>query len=264
MSTVYEQFVQDVYQSLVDQDAVKTIGVRHNVVLTGKSGATHQIDVFWEFELAGQQYRTCVECKHYSSDIKKSHVASFATILDDIGNANGIFVTTEGYQKGAKLLARQRNIRLILLNPTIRAVEMEMVLQVPHVSNFKFEFNAEAARVMLAATGLKTFTFTGTGETAVLREEATGELHDLTKALGALPTEGPARVDLSKYTFKTQIGWIPLVAATFDVKFSEIRESFSIEAEDAVKAIVEDVLANTKHYVNSDGRLIAVPSDQNI
>jgi len=63
----YEELVQEIYQALLDgssdKDKIESTLVQHNVVLQGKSGTSHQIDVYWEFEIAGIKYATIVEVK---------------------------------------------------------------------------------------------------------------------------------------------------------------------------------------------------------
>ena len=51
--TEYEKLVQDIFQAIVDYErcGLKHIAVRHNETIKGISGATHQIDVLWDFEL---------------------------------------------------------------------------------------------------------------------------------------------------------------------------------------------------------------------
>lgn len=48
----YEKFAQEVYQELVNADVVKSTEVRHDIKILGKSGQKHQIDVYWEYEIA--------------------------------------------------------------------------------------------------------------------------------------------------------------------------------------------------------------------
>ena len=52
--TEYEHFVQAIYETLLKADGVESIAVRHDVKLPGKSGCDHQIDVYWEFKVAGR------------------------------------------------------------------------------------------------------------------------------------------------------------------------------------------------------------------
>ena len=51
-NTEYERFTQEIYQQLVNLDVVRTTKVKHDVKLEGRSGQKHQIDVYWEYEIA--------------------------------------------------------------------------------------------------------------------------------------------------------------------------------------------------------------------
>ena len=48
----YERLVQEIYTQILKQENVKNIEVKHNVIIKGKT-VNHQIDVYWEFEMAG-------------------------------------------------------------------------------------------------------------------------------------------------------------------------------------------------------------------
>lgn len=63
----YEKFTQEIYQELVNADVLKTTEVQHNVKLKGRSGQEHQIDVYWEYEIAGTKHKVAIECKNYNS-----------------------------------------------------------------------------------------------------------------------------------------------------------------------------------------------------
>ncbi|MBS1949865.1 MAG: hypothetical protein OJF59_002503 [Cytophagales bacterium] len=109
----YEKFVQDVYQSIVDAQGYANITVQHNVKLKGRSNQEHQIDIYWEFELAGVKNRVAIECKNYSTEVPIGKVRDFYGVLTDIGNINGVMVSTVGFQSGAKEFASHYGIDLI-------------------------------------------------------------------------------------------------------------------------------------------------------
>ena len=111
-NTEYELFTQSVYQQLVDMDVAKVTKVQHNVILEGRSGQKHQIDVYWEYKIAGNKHRVAIECKNYSKPISKDKICAFKGVLDDLNGVNGIMVTKEGYQKGAKEYAKEYGISL--------------------------------------------------------------------------------------------------------------------------------------------------------
>ncbi len=111
-NTEYEKFAQEIYQGLVDADVVKTTNVKHNVKLVGKSGQAHQIDVYWEYEIAGVKHKVAIECKNYNKAVPVGKVRDFYGVLADLNNVAGIMVTKVGYQEGAKDYASHYGISL--------------------------------------------------------------------------------------------------------------------------------------------------------
>lgn len=108
----YEKFTQEIYQELVNADVLKTTKVQHNVKLRGRSGQEHQIDVYWEYEIAGTKHKVAIECKNYNKTVAISKVRDFYGVLCDLNNVAGIMVTKVGYQKGAKEYASEYGISL--------------------------------------------------------------------------------------------------------------------------------------------------------
>lgn len=111
-NTEFELFTRHIYQKLVNNDVLKPTLVQHNVKLKGKSGCEHQIDVYWEYEIAGNKHRVAIECKNYNSQVEVSNVRDFKGVLDDLNNVNGIMVSAQGYQSGAKKYAEEYGISL--------------------------------------------------------------------------------------------------------------------------------------------------------
>ena len=108
----YEKFTQEIYQELVNADVLKTTDVQHNVKLKGRSGQEHQIDVYWEYEIAGTKQKVAIECKNYNKTVGIGKVRDFYGVLYDLNNVAGIMVTKVGYQKGAKEYASEYGISL--------------------------------------------------------------------------------------------------------------------------------------------------------
>lgn len=111
-NTEFELFTQHIYQKLVDNDVLKPTKVQHNIKLKGKSGCEHQIDVYWEYEIAGNMHRVAIECKNYNSLVPLGKVRDFQSVLSDLTNVNGIMVSRKGYQDGAKQFAAEYGISL--------------------------------------------------------------------------------------------------------------------------------------------------------
>lgn len=111
-NTEYEKFAQDVYRRLSALEGINTIDIKHNIRLTGKSGCQHQIDVYWEYELAGVNRKVAIECKNYARSVSIGKVRDFYGVLSDLENIAGIMVTKMGYQAGAKKYAAHNGINL--------------------------------------------------------------------------------------------------------------------------------------------------------
>lgn len=111
-NTEFERFTQRVYQKLVNNDVLKHTTVEHNKKLKGKSGCEHQIDVYWEYEIAGNMHRVAIECKNYDSLVPVGKVRDFQGVLSDLNNINGIMVSKKGFQEGAKKFAAEYGISL--------------------------------------------------------------------------------------------------------------------------------------------------------
>lgn len=111
-NTEYEKFTQEIYQELVNADAPQRIDVQHNIKLKGRSGQEHQIDVYWEYEIAGAKHKVAIECKNYNKTVEIGKVRDFFGTLYDLNDVKGIMVTKKGYQKGAKEYASYYGIDL--------------------------------------------------------------------------------------------------------------------------------------------------------
>jgi len=111
-SEEYELFTKELCERLSMHRGLKTIVVKHNVKLRGKSGQNHQVDVYWEYEKNGEVHRVAIECKNYSYGVSIGKVRDFYGVISDLEDVKGIMVTTVGYQKGAKQYADHYGISL--------------------------------------------------------------------------------------------------------------------------------------------------------
>lgn len=86
--------------------------VQEDILVRGGKDS-HRIDVLVSFERDGIDYKIIVECKNWTSRVKKEQVMTLATIIDDIGAEKGIIISKEGFQEGAYKATEQRNIDLL-------------------------------------------------------------------------------------------------------------------------------------------------------
>lgn len=115
--TSYEILAQEIYRGILESEGVDNIDVKHNVDIMGKSGVSHQIDVYWEFKQAGVKHCVLIECKHYTNSISLIHARNLKAITDDIPNSSGIIVTTNAYQSGVVKYCEFYGVHLKRIRP---------------------------------------------------------------------------------------------------------------------------------------------------
>ena len=208
ISTEYEILIRDLHAALVENDGVENVTVLHNVKLNGRSGANHQIDVYWEFKVAGVKYKTCIECKHYNRRIKKPHVAAFITTIEDIGNTTGIFATTIGYQSGAVLLAKEKNIRLITVNHLLKSINLNLEILIPDTEIFDIKYDKHHAKRLLIEKNLTHFEMATRWNQLTTFFDAMGNpVSSLKKIINdSISSDGTGRIEPEELYDQTEIG----------------------------------------------------------
>ena len=258
-NTEYEKLVAEILQGMLEFDGFENLRVEHDVTITGKSGATHQVDAFWEFKAAGTTYRTCVECKNYKSAVKKSHVASFAEVLRDIGNANGIIATTNSFQKGAKLLAKENNIRLVLVNHLIKSIYLSIIPIMSDFANPKFNFKNTSIKNVLKNNGLTNFekNFTYLGNHYLLDSEGNDKIR-LNELMNTNTLKvGHNIIDCTSLFLDIE-GLGPVQLETIEIEMISRKAQpieNIIESPNSARAVIEDIVGSNIHYLHDDGEV---------
>ena len=272
-NTEFERFTQRVYQKLVNNDVLKPTNVQHDIKLKGKSGCEHQIDVYWEYEIADNKYKVAIECKNYNAPIPIGKVRDFKGVLDDLHNVNGIMVSSHGYQDGAKKYAAEYGISLKELrrprwNESIGSITTIVQADARHclflidddwiaehrfdldkLRNYYASFQFEKADYWHTATHFPIAT-----KDHIIRDSIGNRLssiEDLEKQLPENPISG------TEIVFPFEDGWVDSYywgpVKVREVKFeyeSKVQETtLNLAADDFVEAILEDALGGKTDYV---------------
>jgi hypothetical protein len=268
--TEYEQLVRGIYQALHDADGLVTVDVRHNAKLQGRSGAKHQIDVYWEFEKAGERHRVAVECKHYRNKVGIGEVRNFFGALADIGGLKGIFVTTVGYTKGAAAFAEEHDITLKEVRaPTpgdwqgrVRDVVTDIIGSSVRVTKCNVNLDngwlvehgktkeGEVLLLSLAVDNDKMFVFDGDGRATksfldlvqrlprdFLEERQRIHRYDFTDGYLMVPDIGKVKVNFVEFTYDVLLTTVTAVTA----------------GEEIGRAIIKDVKTGAIRLYDRDG-----------
>lgn len=144
----YELLAQWIYQQLLDyqNSGYRKIEVQHDVQLLGKTGVEHQVDIYWEFELAGVLYKTIIEVKDWRTKVKKEHIMGFKEKLNDIAAFPcGVFVSKSGFQSGAIEYARAHGIKLVTIDETneMNHLHINYQFRFPHIEKLSIILDKE-------------------------------------------------------------------------------------------------------------------------
>ena len=150
----YEKLTQYIFDQIVNQNQVDNIDVQHNVIIAGKS-TTHQIDVFWKFEVGGEEYCAIVQAKDWKSKVPQKEMLAFNDIIRDLPyGTRGIFVSLSGYQKGAIDVAKANGITIYELRPPksedwdgyIKAINLQINAKFPVYENMVLSIDGKWAQ----------------------------------------------------------------------------------------------------------------------
>lgn len=119
-----EDFVEHVYNILLNNENLRDVKIEKNHVEIGRSGAKHEFDILYEIRIAGVIHRVGIECKNHNRAITKGMVQEFKGKLDDTNNIQGIFISSLGYQEGAQVLGDHYGIRLMKVTDLPRINEL--------------------------------------------------------------------------------------------------------------------------------------------
>lgn len=273
-NTEYERFTQEIYQQLVNLDVVRTTKVQHDVKLEGRSGQKHQIDVYWEYVIAGNKHRVAIECKNYNTLVPIGKVRDFKGVLDDLNGVNGIMVTKVGYQEGAKKYAQEYGISLkelrtprygeTIIGEIENHIHYEVrytLFQVDDAWAEKNGFDIERYRKRLSLL------FTSRTELwdsmpfiyidrkdDILRDDKGREVASL-KELEKLIPDHP--IDDFPFIFKFEnayldsryLGSVKVCAVKYDYNIHDQQQTIALDAGDLVKAILKDAQSNETDFV---------------
>lgn len=247
--------------------------VTHDVVLTGNSGATHQIDVLVEFTAADIPFKAIVSCKDHAGPAEKSHVLELHGVMNDLpGQPRGILVSKNGFRKGAVSYARHHGIQLYHLSePTdadweglIREVSIVMTLEIPRfvVSELTIDEEWAAPRIRALGMPLKSYPLLPRHERLCVWESGkTTSWNDIfydhmpkhpdsvQKLRLEFNDDDRPMISLERFPLRHA----PLTSVTVELSYSVRTEAVTINLGHMVAYCFRDVLASDSRFIGADG-----------
>jgi len=267
-NTEYEKFAQSIYQTLLDNEEVKNIKVQHNVKIEGQSGCKHQIDVYWEFEIANISHKVAIECKNYTSEVSIGKVRDFSSVLDDIGNIKGIMVTKKGFQSGALKFAESKQIDLKELRfPTsddwkgrVKTIVLNFSAFSTNITSINIEFDGEwLIKNKYAEKGKKTnLTISGMTNEILITDSSDNKITSLYDIYNSLPHDWEEAKDkIYEKTFDDafidtkEIGKTKFKRIVIKYDVTKTDHETIIDGKKTAKAILKDVKSGKINFFDN-------------
>lgn len=257
----YEILTKEIYQSLVDNQGL-TIDVKHNIKLQGKA-IKHQVDVYWEYEIAGIKNKVAIECKNYSSPVSVGRVRDFYGVLLDLGNTNGIIVTKVGFQKGAKEYASQYGINLMELREPI-TIHYKLNTAYSIIKNRIPipDLDWIQANPSINLDSNKEYSVFGMSDDLSIFDSNGNVIKTFFDLDNSIPKDGKEDCELSHFfDFKDgylridSLGMIKIKSIKYEYELKLHNREILIEGKMFAKAILENVLENKILVFDKDGKL---------
>ena len=269
----YEELIKQLFQSIANQNNVRNIDIRRNVVLEGKAGGTHQIDVFWEFEYLEIIHKVIIEAKDYNSKVTQEKLFAFKSVLEDIpGQPRGIYITKTGYQKGAKDFAKHHGIKLYEFRQPnekdwkgkVRDIHIDIEYSTPIVEKINFVIDCEWLKIHCKNNNIppsENYNFRECSEAVFLYDENDNEICSMQEKINTLiqnhiknsqnyVINSSSNIN-EKFTKPTYINTpnetvqrLKIKEISFELNFSVSHDKIALHGDDIVKFILKDVLTD--------------------
>jgi hypothetical protein len=270
----YEMLTEAVFSRLKSLTSIGAT-VQRDVQISGKSGATYQIDLVVDIPSEVLPFKALVQCKDWGNRVKREQVMAFHSVLNDVaGQPRGIFVTRSGFQAGAVEYGRHHGIELYELRAPkdedweglVRSVELTMSLRAPRFENVRIVPDDEWVRSQLLERGLPVIPIKEdvrlhVGST-VMRYES-GEPFDVNALLNSYVThESPASFSITHQFNENGVivtldgRRIPQLrgrALTADVRLEFHEETMSWSLDHLVAYCFRDVIGGKIRFLGIDG-----------
>lgn len=269
----YEKFVQGLYQSLHDAEGFEQVCVEHNKTdLAGRSGCQHQLDVYWEFRVAQQTFRTAIECKAFDKPVSIGRVRDFYGVLADISGLQGILVSLCGFHSGAKKFAEFYGISLKEVRvPTdedwrsrLKDVHLRFDVVVPEITAIVPAPTKQYRATLMPGERVET-EFAGTTHEAFIVDENGGHVSSIEELRQALRISTQPGTGMEQWmpfhgrflkTSSRQLIPIDGVTVRYDVNV-DVQQA-ELFGEHAAKAIIKDVKTGNVLFFDRDGEIRSV------
>lgn len=266
----YEQFVRDIFETLLRAQGLETVKVEHDVQVPGIS-RPRQVDVYWEYRLGGVLHRVVINCKRYANAVEVGDVEQMRGVLADMPGAQGVIATTVGYQQGAVDFAKTHGIGLKVIRKPVdadwdgmlREIQLEIRVTSPTPLGVDVQLDKEwiAANLTVAERDALLGPFRGNPTQIWIEDRTNGSRTTMAELFRQVPTANvPHGAELShRFAWDDAMYENPafpaakIRALVFKYAIHDGPTVVSSVRFDDARAIVRDAIADTLLFIQEDG-----------
>jgi hypothetical protein len=271
----YEDFVAQVYNAVLVAEAslgkIHPISLERKKVIISLNGTPSEIDIYWEYSIAGITQSVAIECKNFNRNVDLPKIRDFAHKIQSISGLKGVMVTKKGFSDNVKKFAKAENIELIVIREQnnddwdgyIREICIKGVYILP--SRFLRIQDIIINRNWLIDQGFSkgdtvTYEFNARNDHIIIEDRNTEfkySLHKLQSCHFFQDTVPGVYI----WTKQFQDGWIHTPDSCYKIDLISIQyynpdpieDNFSIDFGSCVLAVMEFVNRSEKCFVMRDG-----------
>jgi hypothetical protein len=266
----YEDFVETIYRALLEAERrdgrIGHVKIEKRKKITSKSGTPAEIDLYWEYTIAGITHCVAIECRNHNTNVGISGVRDFARKISDISGLKGLMVTRKGFSKNAIQEAAADNIDLLVIRELeeadwegrLKTVTLRLHVTLPsRITRIVPYPNREWADAQGYRPG-DSFSLTGRNDQVVI-EERQGQFKYSIKELEEnrfLEANGPGNHSWSR---KFVDGWIHTPERSIKIDALQIQydNPKSIDMETAIH-FEQYVLAVMEYVSGGSGKFVVL------
>lgn len=238
-----------------DHKEVKTIELKRGKELDSKSApdVTHEADVYWEFEFNGHVYRYIILCRNSKTPVKKGAILELNQFVQDVKGIrpSGIYVSMNGFQRGAKKFAKANNLKLFTLREPGPEEAKDLVIEIiqlyPTIKDVCYDVE-EDINTTTQGNPLEIDFYNGKGEVVRTMEEIVYDHLDCPLECFRIAP----KFDEPTFINIPSIGTLEVKGVELEISVKEVKKKVVFKGSALVEFILQDVLEGKVSQIGFD------------
>lgn len=290
LGRVYEEFVAGLHHALLEAEKIldgRNIEVEQNKIIVDNDGLRREFDIYWEYEIAGINYRTVIECKDYNSSVSVADIDALLGKTQSIPGLRLVFATKKGYQSGAKTKAVRHNVDLLIVReqnesdwyapdgtPLVKKIHVDIMYEMPAIiHSFSPALDVAWIETNTDIDTSKPLTLSGLNSDILIEDRSTAQTYSLLDLSSRLRPIGQCDSGRFQDTVTFEDAFIVhreerLKLKSYSIEYTipgVVKSTLEIDFSTQLDGVIEYLKTNDKAAIFGDRviRQSTVPADDN-